>query len=604
MLHELLLHLATHISGLFTSNDDIQPFLLNVLHPAERQLLQKLHLLSLQYRFIRQIITFFSSYHYELRLYHRILVAILMELQRLCYPLMTILIKLEEKVIKQDSRLIGLIKYNTIENTYNLTSISLIEIEYILRPWFEKMKYLEYIGEWIDKINTLKCLKLFLKKLSEDKEIYNNEIGILALKLLCAGQKGWVDILLPLMLGIINNSETEELMNEFEVFITYLPDFVSITAANDIFLNGQAMRRLQDRLLNGLISNDQLKNSLSLWPSIIYEQTTILSSLKYPLSTSSFELVVKQIKGMCIQHVFKHVLSLEMINALTQLLCDYYLLQYSEFVFYFLREVSNKQKIIKMSKQTQISILLIRTFKELAHFEENCDINDTTAILNRQMLSLLISKDTIHNTSFSDLLIGIPIVLSFTIPWPLTLFFFEKDVKNYSSIFSYLIAIKYAQTLLSDLWRKRRCINATPKKINRSHWAMASYVLYFLDGLWEYFQTTVIQIEYQKFTSSFSNDFNYDPEFLQTLYQQFLSNLTKKLFLKNDLFLTTLKKIILSVNLIVSVINSSINDYMNSQEMDDKLIKGFIKQILRIIEAEHTDIDSKLINYLLLRLEF
>ncbi|KAG5436912.1 hypothetical protein PCK2_001037, partial [Pneumocystis canis] len=323
--------------------------------------------------------------------------------------------------------------------------------------------------------------------------MYNNEIRVLASKLLCAGQKAWVDILLPLMLGVINH-ETEKLIpykdddnsKAFTTFISYLPDFVSLTAANDIFFNGQAMQRLQYRLLNGLISNDQLKNSLDLLPSIVFQQVTLLSSLEYPLSASSFEGIVKQIKEMCTQHVFKHFLSLEMINALTRLLCDYYLLQYSEFVFCFLKEVSNKQKIIKMSKQTQISILLIRTFKELTHFEENHEINDTTSILNRKMLSLLISKETIHNTSFSDLLIGIPVTLSFSIPWPLTLFFFEKDVKNYSCIFSYLMAIKYAQTLLSDLWRKRRCINATPNKINRSHWAIASYVLYFLDGLWEY----------------------------------------------------------------------------------------------------------------------
>ncbi|KAG4301510.1 hypothetical protein PCK1_002223 [Pneumocystis canis] len=125
---------ATHKSGLFTSNDEIQPFLWNVLHPAERQLLQRLHGLALQHRLIRQIIPFFSNDD-DLSMDRRILMTIAMELQRICYPLTSILLELEQQLITQDARLVGLIKYNTLENTFNLTSISLAQIEYTLKPW-------------------------------------------------------------------------------------------------------------------------------------------------------------------------------------------------------------------------------------------------------------------------------------------------------------------------------------------------------------------------------------------------------------------------------------------------------------------------------------
>ncbi|KAG5518764.1 hypothetical protein PMAC_002735 [Pneumocystis sp. 'macacae'] len=473
-----------------------------------------------------------------------------------------------------------------------------------------------------------------INQLSEDVQCYAGEIQTVASTLLCAAQKAWIITILPLMIGInlsFNSKFDSDFNSNSNDMLIQLPNFVSDRAANDILMTGRAMRLLRNHW--GVVAKTSTSNDVFATGNIIstssttcgvffndicdvldlslmvQEQTMILSSLKYPLSAASLEIAVRQIKEMCAQRIFKHVLSLAMINSWVQFLSDYYLLQYSEFVFCFLQEVLNKQRILKISKQTQVSVLLIRTFKELGRIEEildmNRDMDDTSIILHRRMLSLLISKDVAHNTSFSDLLIGMPVILSFSIPWPLTLFFFEQDVKYYSNIFSYLIAVKQAQTCLSELWRKRRCIIVTPNRIIRSHWAIASYLLYFLGSLWEYFQTMIIQPEYRKFVTSFSKDFNYDIDFLQALHQQFLTNLMKKLLLKNDYFLITLKKVLLSVNLVVSVIESSFtNDHATLQTFDEKLIKRLIKQILCTIEEGHTDIDSKLTNYLLLRMEF
>lgn len=356
-----------------------------------------------------------------------------------------------------------------------------------------------------------------INQLSEDVQCCAGEIQTVASTLLCTAQKAWITTILPSMIGV-NLSSNPKFDSYFDLnsndISIQLPNFVSARAANDIWMIGRAMRRLRSHW--GVVERTNTSNELSTTGNIIFtsttisgassndicdvldlslmihEQTMILSSLEYPLSTPSLETAVRQVKEMCARRIFKHILSLPMIDAWAQFLSNYYLLQYSEFVFCFLQEVLNKQKIVKMSKQTQVSVLLVRTFKELSRIEENFDMNgdvdETSIILHRRMLSLLISKDVAHNTSFSDLLIGIPVILSFSIPWPLTLFFSEQDVKDYSNIFSYLIAIKQAKTCLSELWKKRRCIIATPNRIIRSHWAIASYVLYFLDSLWEYFQ--------------------------------------------------------------------------------------------------------------------
>ncbi|KAG4305457.1 hypothetical protein PORY_001013 [Pneumocystis oryctolagi] len=472
-----------------------------------------------------------------------------------------------------------------------------------------------------------------MNQLAEDVQCHSGDIQTLACSLLCAAQKAWITTVLPLIIGInLSPNINFNFDSNLNTMLVQFPDFVSTRTANDIWMIGRAMRQLHSHwgitgevgVLNGIssVKNATVTSSVAFNASfndiydipdfslMIKEQTVILSSLEYPLSVVALEIAIRQIKEICVQRIFKRLLSLEMINNWAQLLNDYYLLQYSEFVFCFLREVLNKQKVVKISKQTQVSVLLIRTFKELSRIEERYCINESiseiTTILHRRMFSLLISKDAVHNTSFSDLLIGIPIVMSFSIPWPLTLFFSEQDIKYYSNIFFYLIAIRHAQTRLSELWKGRRCIIVTPNRIVRSHWAIASHILYFLDNLWEYFQTIVIQPEYQKFFTSFSKDFNYDSESFHVLHQQFLKDLTKKLFLKNDNFLIVLKKIFLSVNLVVSVISSSfINDHTTLQQIDEKLIKGLIKQIICIIEEiGHTDVDLKLINHLLLRMEF
>ncbi|EMR08777.1 hypothetical protein PNEG_02947 [Pneumocystis murina B123] len=576
MFHELLILLSSYSSHQLVSIFDSSPW----IHPSERILVHSLCKLARQHSFLRQ------NKRISLELKKSWINIVYMGICEICEPFMKLILEIEEQILSKDSILVG-----------GKDNISLSQIEIMFKPWYRRMDYLEHIVLQIKE----NCKEEeIMNELEEDMKAGYKDIENIARFLLCLMQKSWVNRMIPWMFwGKIPLNEEfyisvikEKDLEEYRYDMKKVPKFVSEKAAYDIFTNGKAICKMENVLRDEFFEH-----------SVISDNMNLILTLEYPISLCLFENVIKKIKENCSKSIFKNIISINMITNLIRLLCDYYLIQYSEFAFYFLKEVFNKQKVIKMSKQTQISIILIRTFKELSRFEENLNLDDN--IPNRRMLSLLISKDSVHNTSFSDLLIGVPIILSFSIPWPLTLFFSEKDVEKYSDIFSYLIAIKQARTLLSDLWRERRVV-ANPDRIKRSYWATANYVLYFLDGLWAYFQANVILTEYEKLMSCFSDDFSYDPESIQICHQQFLFSLTKKLFLKNDNFLATLKKILLSVNLIASVINSCfVNNYTVPQQFDENLIRGFIKQIIRIIEEiEHTDVDLRLVNHLLLRMEF
>lgn len=397
-------------------------------------------------------------------------------ISEICEPFMKLILEIEEKIISKDSILVG-----------GNDAVSLSQIEIMFKPWYRRMDYLEHIVLQIQE----KCKEEeLMSELYEDMKTGYRDIEDIAKFLLCLMQKSWINRVIPWMfwgklplndefyISIIKEKDVEK----YRYDMKKVPKFVSEKAAYDIFTNGKAICKMENVLKDEFFEH-----------YVISDNMNLILALEYPVSLSVFESVIKKIKENCSKSIFKNIISINMITNLVRLLCDYYLIQYSEFAFYFLKEVFNKQKVIKISKQTQVSVILIRTFKELSRFEENLNPDDN--IPNRRMLSLLISKDSAHNTSFSDLLIGVPIVLSFSIPWPLTLFFSEKDVEKYSDIFSYLIAIKQARTLLSNLWRERRVV-VNPNRIKRSYWAIASYVLYFLDGLWAYFQV-VLTIGYQ-----------------------------------------------------------------------------------------------------------
>lgn len=108
---------------------------------------------------------------------------------------------------------------------------------------------------------------------------------------------------------------------------------------------------------------------------------------------------------------------------------------------------------------------------------------------------------------FDDIALGVPFTLLYSAPFPLDLILSPRDLRAYSDIFSYLIALHAAQTRLRDCWtnmgkaqRSRRRFTGTGEggvskreeaertRLLRMAWGAAREGLWFLEALGGHFQ--------------------------------------------------------------------------------------------------------------------
>lgn len=109
-----------------------------------------------------------------------------------------------------------------------------------------------------------------------------------------------------------------------------------------------------------------------------------------------------------------------------------------------------------------------------------------------------------------------PLLLSYTISWPLDLFLDEMDLSTYSSLFSFLSALRKNHTRIHTCWaslsnaqRARRRWTGlgeggtvedleARKNLLRCGWGIVRDMGWFLDTLLGYIMTDVVEVEFRK----------------------------------------------------------------------------------------------------------
>lgn len=117
---------------------------------------------------------------------------------------------------------------------------------------------------------------------------------------------------------------------------------------------------------------------------------------------------------------------------------------------------------------------------------------------------------------FHSHLLGTPLLLSYTISWPLDLFLDQIDLTVYSSLFSFLSALRKSHTRIHTCWtslsnaqRARRRWTGlgeggtaedldARKNLLRCGWGIVRDMGWFLDTLLGYIMTDVVDVEFRK----------------------------------------------------------------------------------------------------------
>lgn len=119
-------------------------------------------------------------------------------------------------------------------------------------------------------------------------------------------------------------------------------------------------------------------------------------------------------------------------------------------------------------------------------------------------------------TTFDDLLLGTPLILTYNVSWPLDLFLYPSDLQIYGALFGYLSALRKTHTRIHACWtslsnaqRARRRWTGlgeggtvedldARKGLLRYGWGVVRDMGWFLDTLLGYMMTDVVDVEFRR----------------------------------------------------------------------------------------------------------
>ncbi|KAL9072989.1 MAG: hypothetical protein Q9161_003211 [Pseudevernia consocians] len=325
-----------------------------------------------------------------------------------------------------------------------------------------------------------------------------------------------------------------------------VPCFVTPHTANSILFIGRSLNHIRERqssFTDG--SSKATAPELALLPNHLAH----LSSLEFPLSSSSFSAAIGAIRLSLSQNALQKLLPLIKVVEMLQILKDFFLLERGEFAVALLtaadeRLVSRnkaerpKQNLVNelasmTIKEGEVSAVLARTWTALTSYQ-SLDDEDVDEELDqaRELIRLSIkTMDADHApksllASFNDLLLPASTILTLRVPSPLDLFLSASDVDIYSHIHAYLLSIRRAHSRLSKLFllsvlRRDHPSPKAPTSLDHHHafevltqmrtragcrarilrpiWATIASAAFFLAELGEFFQGEVVKSSWSTF---------------------------------------------------------------------------------------------------------
>lgn len=124
------------------------------------------------------------------------------------------------------------------------------------------------------------------------------------------------------------------------------------------------------------------------------------------------------------------------------------------------------------------------------------------------------NASAIEVTTFDDLLLGTPLVLNYTVSWPLDLFLHPQDLQLYAALFSYVSSLRKTHTRIHTCWtslsndqRARRRWTGlgeggtsedgeSRRQLLRCGWGLVREMNWFLDSLLGYIMVDVVDVEW------------------------------------------------------------------------------------------------------------
>ena len=126
-------------------------------------------------------------------------------------------------------------------------------------------------------------------------------------------------------------------------------------------------------------------------------------------------------------------------------------------------------------------------------------------------LSMFSIRSASTPVDFSTTLLGTRLELTYQLAWPLDLFLTPHDLRAYASLFSYFSSVRHTHTRVMTCWSslsnaqrvRRRWVHfddggEARRDLLRCGWGVVREMVWFLDALWAYLMTDVVDAGYKR----------------------------------------------------------------------------------------------------------
>lgn len=492
MLHEILLSLSGHPSGLFDAPKDsphVTSTPLSLLSPPEAELLSSLGHLSRLHRRTRDHVAAVAANHPS-TVCRAVATAIsshhLDKFQRK-------VLDVEGRILKQDASTVG---------AYNIVPLAGIVSEF--SEWIKLMEWLWDISNYMldsserghkgKSSKTISSGAELIDKLRIEAQTGYPDVESAALHLGAVAETSWLRQLSTWLLYgrlpsfgasdfFIDTEDDDDLA--FVMKHKLLPKFVTRQTASSILFIGKSINQIRSlpKSSQALSGSSSRLSELELLPTHVEH----LSSVAAPISSAKLSEAVGNIRLSLSRNLLQHLLPRDKIVEILTVLHQFFLLGRGEFAMALIAEADEKVQTRHRNplpskpghgiqgillKETEINNTLSRSWSVLSslageddHTDDILDLAVATVHLTVQTLSSNrpgtpgraresnATLPMLSGTAFNDLLLSVPTFLTMDLRSPLDLFMSKSDLDVYSSINAYLLASRRAHLHLAQLWR-------------------------------------------------------------------------------------------------------------------------------------------------------
>ena len=487
MLHELLLVLSAHESSIFkpwppppsSPETIILDSTFNNIHPSERAALNNLAHLSFLHK------TLLNSISKLIRSHSSIVVrAIVSSIRDKLHGFQVTVEDIEQMILTRDDSVVG---------AYDI--VPLARLTTLLGEWD---RIIEYLHKFVSAIKSESTGAQVLDQLQRDLHTGYPDVASLVVKLVAAGEEAWLrQVSSWVLYGRIpqlgysdffirsstdpNISPLDE--NAFTLELSLWPTHLPRETASSILFIGRALARIQMQSpIRQTSTQEILKSHLS-----------HLNSLQFPLSPSDLTKSITAIRLSLSSSILSKLLPLDTIIRLVKRFRQDFLLGHGSLMItllstaddYLLRRTDHDGGTIK---ESEVNNLLTKAWSIISRLENPDDEDEERQNYEHSLKLSLVKTKKSDQVEFDEFLLREErIQLKYEINWPLDLFLSKADVVVYNRIFNFLLAVKRCQGRLTSLWPGRSFPH-----VGRSTWTTMTYVLFFIDSLWNYFQVRKI----------------------------------------------------------------------------------------------------------------